>query len=182
MVPKWCRVGQIILLIRLFAAAAPTRGKSIEQGETREVVLGCAPLLLTMGPRLTLRSFVWGICLAIVLCAVRTARASAPMCDETATSRIAPPPVLPIRDVKFEAGFPCEPSPVDRAPVAVAPIGPRAPSSPAIHFHAVATEAWVRPVDAKILPPLPCRTPVPPDAPPAGKPGFTPSVFRPPRG
>jgi hypothetical protein len=135
-----------------------------------------------MSPRLTIRSFVWGFCLAIFFFGARTARASAPMCDETATSRIAPPPVLPIRDVKLEVGFPCDASPVVPAPVTVAPIDPHAPASPVVSFVAVASEAWVRPIEARIPPPTSRRTVVAPEASGPGKPGFTPGVFRPPRG
>jgi hypothetical protein len=135
-----------------------------------------------MGPRLPIRSLIWGFCLAIVVFGARTARAAAPMCDETASSRIAPPPVLPIRDVKLEAGSPCAPSPASRAPIAVAPRGPHAPASPAISCDAVASEAWVRPIDPKLPPPSSGRLLVPRDASLAGKPGFTPGVFRPPRG
>jgi hypothetical protein len=128
-----------------------------------------------------IRSFVWGLCLAILLLGARTASAAAPICDETATSRIAPPPVLPIRDVKLEAGHPCEKAPVSEAPVAVAPTGPRAPVVPALSSDAVASEAWVRPIDAKIPPSASSRSTVPQETFARGKPGFAHGVFRPPR-
>ena len=128
-----------------------------------------------------IRSFVWGLCLAILLFGARSARAAAPMCDETATSRIAPPPVLPIRDVKLEAGYPCEKAPVGDAPVAIAPTGPRAPATPALSPDAVASEAWVRPFDAKVPPPASRRIAIARDAFARGKPGFAHGVFRPPR-
>jgi hypothetical protein len=135
-----------------------------------------------MGPRLTIRSFVWGFCLTIALFGARSARAAAPICDETATSRIAPPPVLPIRDVKFEAGFPCDVSPVSEAPVTVAPIDPHAPASPVITYEAVVTEAWVRPIEVSVIAPMSGRSLVGADASVPAKPGFTACVFRPPRG
>jgi len=135
-----------------------------------------------MRPRLTIRSFVWGFCLAIVLFGARSARAAAPICDETATSRIAPPPVLPIRDVKFEAGSPCDTLPVGDAPVTVAPIDPQTPASPAINSDAIATDAWIRPIETKIVAPMARRSLDWANAAAAGKPGFTPGVFRPPRG
>jgi hypothetical protein len=134
-----------------------------------------------MGPRLTIRSFLWGFCLAIVLCGARSARAAAPMCDESATSRIAPPPVLPIRDVKLEAGSPCDTAPASRAPVMVAPVGPRAPTHPAVNSDAVAIEAWVRPRVVQISPPAIQHSGVDFDASVHTKPGFRPGVFRPPR-
>jgi hypothetical protein len=135
-----------------------------------------------MGPRLTIRSFVWGFCLAILLLGARSARAAAPMCDESATSRIAPPPVLAIRDVKFEAGSPCDISPISDAPVTVAPIGPQIPASPAMSSDAVATEAWLRPSGILVIAPMVRRSLVWPEACVPLKPGFTPTVFRPPRG
>jgi len=131
---------------------------------------------------LAIRSFVWGICLAIVLLHVGTACASAPICDETASSRIAPPPVLPIRDVKLEVGSPCDAVPPSEAPVTVTPRGSHAPASPAVSAAVVATEAWVRPVDATVIAPLGRHCPIRPDAFRAEKPGFIPGVFRPPRG
>src|SRR5689334_20311218 len=135
-----------------------------------------------MGSRLAIRSFVWGLCLAILLFGARTAHAAAPVCDETATSRIAPPPVLPIRDVKFEAGSPCDMSPLRDLPVRVAPIDPRAPVSPAVGSFAVATEAWLRPVEPKIHPPSARRGAAWFETFVARKPGYSPGVFRPPRG
>jgi len=134
-----------------------------------------------MGPRITIRSFVWGLCLAILLFGARTARAAAPICDETASSRIAPPPVLPIRDVKLEAGAPCEKTPVGETPVAVMPTGSRTPAIPALSFDAVGTEAWVRPVDAKVPPSASHRKAMPEANFVRAKPGFAHGVFRPPR-
>ena len=133
------------------------------------------------GPSRMIRSFVWGLCLAILLFGARTARAAAPMCDETASSRIAPPPVLPIRDVKLEAGSPCDIAPFGDAPVTVAPIHSRGPLNPAADSAAVATEAWVRPSDARIDLPSSQRSDAPLDVSATAKPGFTPGVFRPPR-
>ena len=135
-----------------------------------------------MGPRLTIRSLVWGFCLAFVLLGARSARAAAPMCDETASSRIAPAPVLPIRDIKLEAGNPCDAPPLGDLPVTVAPVGPRGPASPTIHFDAVAIEAWVRPSDVPIFAPGAERMPMCPDVSVHAKPGFSLGVFRPPRG
>jgi hypothetical protein len=134
-----------------------------------------------MGPCLTIRSFVWGFCLAIVLFGARTASAAAPMCDETASSRIAPPPILEIRDIKLEAGSPCDVAPVGETPVTVAPIDSRAPASPPVNSDAVATEAWVRPIETKILPPMTRENMVRPASAVSGKPGFAQGVFRPPR-
>jgi hypothetical protein len=134
-----------------------------------------------MGPRLTIRSLVWGFCLAIVLFGARSARAAAPMCDETASSRIAPPPVLPIRDVKLEAGYPCDAFPIGSVPVAVVPVGPRAPASPAVNSDAAAIEVWARPSEVPILRPTGMRTRLRPDGSVHAKPGFSLGVFRPPR-
>jgi hypothetical protein len=134
-----------------------------------------------MGPRLTIRSLVWGFCLAIVLLGARSARAAAPMCDETASSRIAPPPVLPIRDVKLEAGYPCDAFPMGSAPVTVVPVGPRAPASPAVSSDAASIEGWVRPSAVPILRATGLRTRVRPEASADAKPGFSLGVFRPPR-
>jgi len=135
-----------------------------------------------MGPRVTIRSFIWGFCLAIVVFGAREARAAAPMCDETATSRIAPPPVLAIRDVKVELGSPCDASPSGETPVTVAPIGPRAPASPVISSDPVAIEAWFRPIETKIGAAGVSAGLVALDTYVTQKPGFTPGVFRPPRG
>jgi hypothetical protein len=134
-----------------------------------------------MGLRLTIRSLLWGFCLAIVLCAARSARAAAPMCDETASSRIAPPPVLPIRDVKLEAGTPCDASRMGETPATIAPVDTRIPASPAVNSDAVATEAWLRPSDLRIFAPLARGNPMVRDTVIHAKPGFHPGVFRPPR-
>ena len=63
-----------------------------------------------MTVRSILRWVVWASCLAGVLLGARAAQAAAPMCDERGASAIAPPPVLPVRDTKLEAGLPlgCE--------------------------------------------------------------------------
>jgi hypothetical protein len=135
-----------------------------------------------MGPRLTIRSVVWGFCLAIVLFGARSARAAAPMCDETATSRIAPPPVLPIRDVKLEMGDPCDLAPISHAPVTVAPVTSRSPASPAVSSDAVAIEAWIRPSGVTIRAHAGRQSLLDLDAAVHAKPGFSPGVFRPPRG
>jgi hypothetical protein len=103
------------------------------------------------------------------------------MCDETATSRIAPSPVLPIRDVKLEAGSPCDVSPMGDVPVTVAPVGRRAPANPAVNSDAAAIDAWVRPSDVEIHAPAAQRSPVRRDGSLHAKPGFSPGVFRPPR-
>src|SRR5262245_13809449 len=46
---------------------------------------------------------IWSLCLALALLTARSATAAAPICDERGASAIAPPPVLPIRDVRAEA-------------------------------------------------------------------------------
>jgi hypothetical protein len=135
-----------------------------------------------MSPRLLIRSFIWGFCLAIVLLGARSARAYAPICDETATSRLAPPPVLPIRDVKFELGSPCDAPPTSEAPVTVSPIDHRPPASPAANSDTVTIEAWFPPTDMKISASAASGGLVWSVASLARKPGFLPGVFRPPRG
>ncbi|MET0591853.1 MAG: hypothetical protein ABW133_04085 [Polyangiaceae bacterium] len=103
------------------------------------------------------------------------------MCDETASSRVAPPPILPIRDVKLEAAHPCDKAPAERAPVAVTPVGPQVPSAPAVHQGGIANEAWMRPNELFIAPPnASIRRDGSSDSLPLAA-GFSRSVFRPPR-
>jgi len=100
------------------------------------------------------------------------------MCDDRGASAIAPPPVLPIRDVKIEVGAPlgCE-TPLM---VKVAPAGPSA------RGQAVATgdsfdEAWMKPAPTRVSRLSSARIPagvvlsLPPSA------GYRRGVFRPPR-
>jgi hypothetical protein len=104
------------------------------------------------------------------------------MCDETASSRIAPPPVLPIKDVKLEAASPCENAPPSAAPVAVRPVETKAPSGPAAALDSVATEAWVRTSEIQLIAPFAGIRRLILEATAPMTPGFHPSVFRPPRG
>jgi hypothetical protein len=134
-----------------------------------------------MAPRLMIRCALWGLCLAIALLGARSAHAAAPICDETASSRIAPPPVLPIRDVKLEAAVPCQSAPTSAAPVAVVPVGLYTPVNPAVSSDATATEAWLRSVPLRLVAPMGDRTRLAPALVLGCKPGFSPSVFRPPR-
>ncbi|HEY3595456.1 MAG TPA: hypothetical protein VGL13_16325 [Polyangiaceae bacterium] len=74
----------------------------------------------------------------------RPAAAAAPMCAENGASAIAPPTVLPARDVRLESATPnsCDDGP--RAPVAApAPSARQKPSAPSNDAPA---DAWVRPV------------------------------------
>jgi hypothetical protein len=125
-----------------------------------------------------LRWMVWISCLACVLLGARVARAAAPMCDQRGASAIAPPPVLPVPDVKLEPALPlgCD-SPVH---VSVAPLGPTARSHLAIEGDAF-EDAWLKPGPTKVTRFGSSPTPgqavlsLPPSA------GFRRGVFRPPR-
>jgi hypothetical protein len=93
-------------------------------------------------------------------------------------SRIAPPPALPIRDVKIDTGIPL---PCDAPRPALLPVGPRADGHPVVTQDTMVREAWVRPSDAS----TPIRRSVRHttffDARVPLSPGFGPGVFRPPR-
>src|SRR5262245_56494411 len=56
-----------------------------------------------MTPRAWLKWMIWASCLVGVLLGNRPAEAAAPMCDGRGASAIAPPPILPVRDVKLQA-------------------------------------------------------------------------------
>jgi hypothetical protein len=139
--------------------------------------LGCAHF-----PHMTLRSMlrwvVWASCLAVVLLGAKAARAAAPMCDERGASAIAPPPVLPVRDVRLEAGLPlgCQ-TPLT---VKTAPAGPSARGQAVVAGESP-NEAWVKPVPTKVSRLSPARVPggvvvsLPASA------GYRRGVFRPPR-
>jgi hypothetical protein len=131
-----------------------------------------------MPVRSMIRWVVWISCLVGVLLGARQARAAAPMCDDRGASAIAPPPVLPVRDVKMEAGSPlgCE------APLrlTVAPLGPRARGQATIEGDSF-EDAWLKPASAKMTrfasAPAPdaAALSLPPSA------GYRRGVFRPPR-
>jgi hypothetical protein len=132
---------------------------------------------LRMALRTTLRWVLWGCCLAVVLLGARSASAAAPMCDEKGASAIAPPPVLPIRDVKIDAGAPlgCEAPPFVHSPV-----GPRAQGHSVVS-DASFDDAWIRPGPGLTPKPSfvracgPLAISLPPSA------GYRRGVFRPPR-
>jgi hypothetical protein len=99
------------------------------------------------------------------------------MCDEKGASAIAPTPVLPIRDVKIDAGraFPCD------APDGFAPVGLRSRGSSRVVENAF-DEAWV-PAERRDLPTLKPEllaaaaiVSLPPSS------GYRRGIFRPPRG
>ncbi len=100
------------------------------------------------------------------------------MCDDRGASAIAPPPVLPVRDVKLEAGVAlgCE-IPLK---LGIAPVGPRAHGQEVVARDSF-DEAWVKPVPPKIVRLGLARAPagivlsLPPSA------GYRRGVFRPPR-
>jgi hypothetical protein len=100
------------------------------------------------------------------------------MCDERGASAIAPPPVLPVPDVKLEPALPlgCD-TPVH---MSVAPVGPTAQSHAAIEGDCV-EDAWLKPAPAKVTRFGSSPTPdqavlsLPPSA------GYRRGVFRPPR-
>ncbi|HEX9295309.1 MAG TPA: hypothetical protein VF881_05725 [Polyangiaceae bacterium] len=130
-----------------------------------------------MALRSMIRWFVWASCLGALFLAARPAYAVAPMCDEKGASAIAPTPVLPIRDVKIDAG---RPLPCD-APDALAPVGFRARGSSQV-VQSSFDESWV-PADHRGLPTLNAdllaaavMVSLPPSA------GYRRGVFRPPRG
>jgi hypothetical protein len=130
-----------------------------------------------MTVRSILRWGVWVTCLCGVLLSAKAARAAAPMCDDRGASAIAPPPVLPIRDVKLEAGVPfgCA-TPL----VSVAPAGPSARGQAVVTGESF-DEAWMKPAPTKVsrfsTPRVPAGVVVslPPSA------GYRRGVFRPPR-
>lgn len=73
-------------------------------------------------------------CALVALVAARPARAAAPICDERGMSAIAPPPVLPVADVRFEsapAGPVCLEADLALEGVAVATDGAPAPAQEA---------------------------------------------------
>jgi hypothetical protein len=125
-----------------------------------------------------LRWVVWVSCLAGILLGARAARAAAPMCDDRGASAIAPPPVLPVRDIKLEAGVPlgCE-TPLT---VTIAPLGPSARGQAVVAGESF-DEAWMKPVPTKVSRLTSARVPagvvvsLPPSA------GYRRGVFRPPR-
>ena len=49
-----------------------------------------------------LRWLLYLATLTVVIGAARTASADAPFCDPSATTGFAPPPLMPVRDVRFE--------------------------------------------------------------------------------
>jgi hypothetical protein len=131
-----------------------------------------------MTVRSILRWVVWASCLAGVLLGARVAQAAAPMCDERGASAIAPPPVLPVRDTKLEAGLPlgCEPP----LTVTVAPARPSARGQTVVVGDSF-DEAWMKPVVPRVsrlssaLVPAGVVVSLPPSA------GYRRGVFRPPR-
>jgi hypothetical protein len=125
-----------------------------------------------------LRWVVWGCCLVGVLLGAREAQAAAPMCDDRGASAIAPSPVLPVRDVKLEAGVPtgCE----TLLRMSVAPAGPSARGQAVVSGDSF-DEAWLKPSLTKVSRLSSARAPggvvasLPPSA------GYRHGVFRPPR-
>jgi hypothetical protein len=125
-----------------------------------------------------LRWVVWASCLAGVLLGTRVARAAAPMCDERGASAIAPPPALPLRDVRLEAGRPlqCD-SPLK---MTVAPIGPSARGQAVVTGDSF-EDAWIKPALTKVsrLSSAPAPGGAVVSLPPSA--GYRRGVFRPPR-
>jgi hypothetical protein len=127
--------------------------------------------------RSILQGLIWASCLVFVLLGAKRAQAAAPMCDERGASAIAPPPVLPIRDVKIDTGSPLgcdDPSP------AVAPLGPRARTQ-AVVVDESSDDACLR-VEQRAMPkPAPVLFSVNAARELANSSGHERGVFRPPR-
>jgi hypothetical protein len=122
---------------------------------------------------------IWTLCLALALFGARSAEAAAPICDERGASAIAPPPVLPIRDVRAEAAPPpiCPDFETDTDGAAFVPGGSRPIPTP----DSAAVDAWIATGPANLPRAAASLSLTLRSAPLALAPGHRPSVFRPPR-
>jgi hypothetical protein len=113
--------------------------------------VGCRPVS-AMSLRATLRWIVWGCFALVVLFAPRSAFAAAPMCGANGATLIAPPPVMPIRDVRLESGSPLACERDQQARIVAA--GPSAQQSAPSPTNDPPTEAWIRPSAVAMTKPL----------------------------
>jgi hypothetical protein len=131
-----------------------------------------------MPSRLFFQRLLFSVCLALALFGTRAAWAAAPICDERGASAIAPPPVLPIRDVRLEPSSPLACLELDDVdgPAFVTRDASRIPTA-----DGVAADAWIVP---PVSPPLPVPSTIAAvdrDVTGALPLGHRSSVFRPPR-